>query len=515
MPQSDELIFLEEDEVSNSQESAATPWRVLIVDDEEQIHVVTKLALQGVTFADRSLEFLHAYSGEESIQIMREQSHIALILMDVVMETDHAGLDAVRAIREEIGNKFCRIVLRTGQPGEAPERDIITQYDINDYKEKTELTSTKLFTVIYTALASYRDLTALADNKRGLEEVIDATSTLLQLHSLELFAEGVLEQLAALLHLDYDTVLIDGMGVAALLGEDGESPRLLATTGRYSDAGDGSLLGVESTVKQRIAEAVATKSTIIKEHYFVQYLHAPHGQEYVLYLESPRKIVKADSDLLELFSRNVMLAMDNLHMQKNLQKSQSELVLMLSEAIEQRSKETGNHVRRVAEYSRILGRLIGLSDRDVEVLATAAPLHDAGKVAIPDAILNKPGKLTDDEMILMREHAQLGSRIFSGNNLPVLKAAEVIAGQHHEHWDGNGYPNKLVGNDIHIFGRIVAIADVFDALSNPRCYKPAWPEDQVLALLDKESGKQFDPTLIDLWMANLDQVRVVAEQLAD
>jgi response regulator RpfG family c-di-GMP phosphodiesterase len=515
MPQSDELTFLEEDVVSSLPGSAVTPWRVLLVDDEKEVHAVTKLALHGVTFDDRPLEFLHAYTGEESVQIMREQSNVALILMDVVMETDHAGLDAVRTIREDLGNKFCRIVLRTGQPGEAPERDIITQYDINDYKEKTDLTSTKLFTVVYTALTSYRDLMSLADNKRGLEKVIDASSSLLQLHSLELFSEGVLEQLAALLHLDYDTVLMNGMGLAALLGEEGTAPRLLATTGRYSDGVDGSSVDIEPTAKARIAEAVANKSTIIEENYFVQYLHAPHGEEYVFYLSSPRPILEADRDLLELFSRNVMLAMDNLHMQQNLQTSQRELVLMLSEAVEQRSKETGNHVRRVAEYSRILGRLAGLSDSDVEVLATAAPLHDAGKVAIPDAILNKPGKLTDEEMTLMKEHAELGSRIFEGNNLPVLNAARVIAGQHHEHWDGNGYPNRLVGEGIHIFGRIVAIADVFDALSNHRCYKPAWPEEQVLALLEKESGKQFDPALISLWMENLDEIRIVAKQLAD
>jgi CheY-like chemotaxis protein len=157
MPQSDELVFAAEDEVTSSPESAVTPWRVLLVDDEEEIHAVTVLALEGVTFADQPLEFLHAYSGAESVQIMRENDDIALILMDVVMETDHAGLDAVRTIRQEIGNRYCRIVLRTGQPGEAPERDIITQYDINDYKEKTELTATKLFTVVHTALASYRD----------------------------------------------------------------------------------------------------------------------------------------------------------------------------------------------------------------------------------------------------------------------------------------------------------------------------------------------------------------------
>lgn len=514
MPQSDELVFVEE-EINSSVEGEITPWRVLLVDDEEEIHAVTTLALQGVTFADRPLEFLHAYSGEESIQIMREQSDIALILMDVVMETDQAGLNAVRTIRQEIGNRFCRIVLRTGQPGEAPERDIITQYDINDYKEKTELTATKLFTVVYTALASYRDLVSLADNKRGLEKVIDASSSLLQRHSLELFAEGVLQQLSALLHLDYDTVLMDGMGVAELLGEEGTPPRLLAATGCYSANADGAASEIAIAAKERIAKAVATKSTIIEPHYFVQYLHAPHGQEYVLYIASPRAILQADRDLLELFCRNVALAMDNLHMHDILQTSQRELVLMLSEAIEQRSKETGNHVRRVAEYSRILGQRAGLSDIDIEVLATAAPLHDAGKVAIPDAILNKPGRLTDEEMVLMRQHAEFGSRIFDGHDLPVLKAAHLIAGQHHERWDGKGYPNQLKGDETHIFGRIVAIADVFDALSNDRCYKTAWPEKDVLELLEQESGKQFDPKLIGLWMRNLDEIRDVGRRLAD
>jgi response regulator RpfG family c-di-GMP phosphodiesterase len=356
---------------------------------------------------------------------------------------------------------------------------------------------------------------SLADNKRGLEKVIEASSSLLQRHSLELFAEGVLQQLAALLHLDYDSVLMDGVGVAELLGDEGTPPRLLAATGRYFNEQGGPASEMEKVAKQRIAEAIANKNTVIEPHYFVQYLHAPHGQEYVLYIASPRAIVQADRDLLEMFCRNVALAMDNLHMHDSLRKSQTELVLMLSEAIEQRSKETGNHVRRVAEYSRILGQRAGLSPGDVEVLATAAPLHDAGKVAIPDAILNKPSRLTDDEMTLMMKHAEYGSRIFEGHDMPVLKAAQVIAGQHHERWDGNGYPNQLKGDETHIFGRIVAIADVFDALSNDRCYKKAWPEDKVIALLEEESGKQFDPELIGLWMRDMDEIRAVGQLLAD
>ena len=143
------------------------PWKILVVDDDEEVHKVTRLALTGFTFKGRPLRFLDASSGREAVELMRSEQDVAIVLMDVVMETEHAGLDAVEAIRKELGNRRVRIVLRTGHAGQVPERDVVTRYDINDYREKAELTVNKLFTVIHTSLSHYHELAGLAANHHG------------------------------------------------------------------------------------------------------------------------------------------------------------------------------------------------------------------------------------------------------------------------------------------------------------------------------------------------------------
>lgn len=198
-------------------------------------------------------------------------------------------------------------------------------------------------------------------------------------------------------------------------------------------------------------------------------------------------------DLTELF---------NLH--KEINDTQKEMVYKMGEVGESRSKETGNHVKRVANYSKELALLYGLSEYDANILFTASPMHDIGKVGIEDIILNKPGKLTHDEFEIMKAHSQIGYDVLKGSNREVLKAAAIVAHQHHEKYNGQGYPQGLKGEDIHIYGRITSIADVFDALGSNRCYKKAWNDDDIFKLLIDGRGEQFDPKLIDLFLENKD-----------
>jgi len=172
---------------------------------------------------------------------------------------------------------------------------------------------------------------------------------------------------------------------------------------------------------------------------------------------------------------------------------------------EQRSKDTNNHTLRVTKYSQLLGDLYGLSEREIEVLAIAAPLHDIGKLGIPDSILLKPGKLTEKEYEVMKNHCSIGYKMLSHSKRDVLQAAAIIAHQHHERWDGTGYPQGLAGNEIHVFGRIVTVVDVFDALATERVYKKEWVLSEILAYIEEERGKQFDPKLIDIMIENIDE----------
>ncbi|MGA1931808.1 PAS domain-containing protein [Arcobacter sp. YIC-464] len=189
---------------------------------------------------------------------------------------------------------------------------------------------------------------------------------------------------------------------------------------------------------------------------------------------------------------------------EEIEETQRELVYKLGEVGETRSKETGNHVKRVAQYSRDLALLYGLSKAECDILFAASPMHDIGKVGIPDEILKKPGKLTTEEFDIMKSHCNIGFNILKGSQRPVLKAAAIIANEHHEKYDGSGYPKGLKGQEIHIFGRITALADVFDALGSDRYYKKAWEDEKIFNLIREEKGKHFDPILVDLFMDNIE-----------
>jgi PAS domain S-box-containing protein len=195
--------------------------------------------------------------------------------------------------------------------------------------------------------------------------------------------------------------------------------------------------------------------------------------------------------------------------------TQKEVVLTMGAIGETRSQETGLHVKRVAEYSYLLAKLVGLSENEASLLKQASPMHDIGKVGIPDSILNKPGKLTSEEFETMKSHAMIGYEMLKHSKRPILRASAQVALTHHEKYDGSGYPQGLRAEDIPIYGRITAIADVFDALGHDRCYKKAWELERILDLFKQESGKHFDPNLIDLFFENLDSFLSIRDNFQD
>jgi response regulator RpfG family c-di-GMP phosphodiesterase len=202
-------------------------------------------------------------------------------------------------------------------------------------------------------------------------------------------------------------------------------------------------------------------------------------------------------------------------LQKEIEDTQREVVFTMGAIGETRSKETGNHVKRVAEYSRILAESVGLSEEKCNLLVDASPMHDIGKVAIPDSILHKPARLTDEEFVIMRNHAELGYKMLAHSNRPLLKIASVIAFEHHERWDGDGYPRHIKGEEISIEARITAIADVFDALGSNRVYKQAWEDQKIFDYFKEQRGKQFDPNLVDIFFENLNKFLEIREKFKD
>ncbi|MFS0823928.1 HD domain-containing phosphohydrolase [Bacillus sp. 1P02SD] len=204
------------------------------------------------------------------------------------------------------------------------------------------------------------------------------------------------------------------------------------------------------------------------------------------------------------FSENEMLSSE-------LEATQKEILFTLGEITETRSKETGNHVRRVAEFSKLLALKYGLSHEEAELLKSASPLHDVGKIGIPDSILTKPEKLTKEEFEMMKTHTTIGYQMLKHSNRKILEAAAIIALTHHEKYDGSGYPGGLKGEEIPLYGRIAAISDVFDALSNDRVYKKAWEIERIMEYFREQKGKHFDPQLVDLFLENINEFVAIKE----
>lgn len=208
-------------------------------------------------------------------------------------------------------------------------------------------------------------------------------------------------------------------------------------------------------------------------------------------------------------------ALESAILYQEIEDTQKEIIFTMAEVGESRSKETGNHVKRVAEYSRVLAIGVGMNDSEADLLRMASPMHDIGKIGIPDAVLKKPGKLDEAEFEIMKSHAAVGYSMLKNSKRKILRTAAIVAHEHHEKWNGKGYPRGLAGEDIHIFGRITAIADVFDALGSDRVYKQAWPLEKILNLFKEERGQHFDPKLVDVFFDHLDELLAIRERFAD
>jgi len=243
------------------------------------------------------------------------------------------------------------------------------------------------------------------------------------------------------------------------------------------------------------------------------FLHKPADP--VQFLARARSLLKLRSKDLELQERADSLAETVRKATADILLSEEETIFRLTRAAEYRDKETKNHIVRMGHYSRLLAARIGRSTTEQELIFLAAPMHDMGKVAIPDSILLKEGKLTPTEWEIMKSHARAGYEILKESDSPVIKMGAEIALSHHEKWDGSGYPSGVKGKDIPLTGRICALADVFDALVSTRPYKKAWPLSEVLDTLKKGKGQHFDPTLVDEFLQIIPDVQKVRKALPD
>lgn len=507
MPHDDLMDFFTDDEpIEKQHRPAAASWKAMIVDDDPSVHEATIFSLQRFTFLGKGIQWISAYSAREARRLLEQETDIALLFLDVVMEDDHAGLEFAKWYREKNINPCTRIILRTGQPGQAPEREIIVNYDLHDYKTKTELTSDKLFTTTVTALRSYHDMNRLKETGKGLEGIIHATASIFKMQTMYEYAKSVLKQIEQILD-------IRSSGIICAHSVDEDGWKILAETGSFSLPKD-EIFGILRNYNE-------SASTSVDENGFmIRILAQDERSRYAIFLEPTGTLSDIQSRMLLMFCNNVSIGLSNIKLYDSLLNANRVTVMSLAQVTESRDHNTGEHVFRIASASELLVRALldrqiypdELTEETVAFLGLSSTLHDIGKVTVKDQILLKPGRLTADEFNEIKLHTVKGADILdtvirnAGESVRYLEMGREIALYHHERWDGNGYPHGLKGREIPIEARITAIVDVFDALTHSRCYKPAYSVEEAREIIKDGSGTLFDPLITEVFLEICDQI---------
>ncbi len=491
-------------------EKSLSVWKIIIADDEEQVHAVSELVLADFQFEQKKLDIIHTHSASETRLELIKHPDTAVLLLDVVMESDHAGLDLVKEIRNDLNNRSLRIILCTGQPGQAPEERVIIDYDINDYCSKTELTARRLKTTLYTALRSYRDISAVEASQRSLQQIIESSPDIYRQSRVQSFAEAAIVQLSHMPECE-DNVLYARVNTSSK-----NRLTILAATGNFESLVHlNAYTDLPEPYRSSLIDAAENCQNSYEHKHFVLAVQDKYLGQHLLFLGTYAKQFRIGHQVLSVFWKNLALAFENLQLQREINNSQVEMLHILANAVETRAQGIGNHVKRVAETCELLALEYGLNTVDAEIIKLAAPLHDIGKISIPDHILNKAGALTEDEWTVMRTHSEIGWRLLKQSKRPVMQIASQIAKDHHEHWDGSGYPHGISGDAISLPGRIVAVADNFDALGSKRCYKTPWKTDHIRSYFESERGKKFEPKLVDILFDIWDEAMAYRALLPD
>ncbi len=454
---------------------------ILIIDDMEA-NINTLMAL-----LDEKYDILASLDGEGGLDILADEENIDLILLDIVMpEMD--GFEVCRRLKSNSKTKDIPVLFITADNN---ENTIEKAYEVGgvDYITKP-FKARELLSRINTHLS-------LSEQKHLLEKDLQTNISLLNQYKDVVDISTIVSKTdlqGKITYVNDAFIKISGYSKDELIGK---SHNIV----RHPDVPSSIFKDLWETVKNKHMWQGEVKN-IKKDgtYYVVQSVVMP--------------ILDSNGDIEEFISVRHDIT-DIYNLQREIEDTQKEVVFTMGAIGETRSKETGNHVKRVAEYSKLLALYAGLSQEDITLLTDASPMHDIGKVGIPDNILHKPGKLTDDEFIIMRTHAELGYKMLAHSNRPLLKTAAKVALEHHERWDGFGYPKHLKGEEISIQGRITAIADVFDALGSDRVYKEAWEDERIFDYFKEQREKQFDPKLIDLFFENLNDFLEIRNKFKD
>jgi len=371
-----------------------------------------------------------------------------------------------------------------------------------DPKNRLSIYRDDLFLAVLAAIRSYGDLYKFDEEGISLDQIMESAKHIYTENQMYSFSSHVIKQLLSVVclgNLDEEK-MISGFVASKMDG----MYMITYGTGSYQKYEKLILNDViPHTIQTLISKNRKTGQNEFTDSTFMLFFSHDLGTDNIIFIESEKTIGAWERNLIQLFETNLKEDYTKLCKLNQSKMSTEKLVQTLSEVVEAKSKEMNHHVRRVASYSRLLAQGYGLDQESIEALEVASMIHDIGKLSIPESILNKPGKLSVEEFENVKKHAMVGYEMMKNSKHALIQMAAVIARDHHEKWNGTGYPIGLEKEGTHLFGRIVALADVFDALSTDRVYKKAWPLEQIIDLLKKERGEHFDPKLVDIMLENI------------
>lgn len=457
-----------------------TSKTILVIDDTEaNVNALLELL-------EDEYDMLGSLDGEDALEILNEEK-VDLILLDIMMP----GIDGFEVCRRLKANEKTKDIPVIFITAKTDEDSIEKAYEIGgvDYINKP-FRAREVISRIHNHIF-------LAEQKANLEENLKTNITLLNQYK-EVVDKGTIvsktDLKGRITYANDAFCKISGYSREELIGK-------AHNIVRHPEMPSKAYRELWETIKNKNIWYGEVKN------------RRKDGRTYVV-KSVVMPILDTNGNIVEYISVRHDIT-DIYNLKKEIVDTQREVVFTMGAIGETRSKETGNHVKRVAEYSRIVAKHIGMSEENIILLVDASPMHDIGKVAIHDNILHKPARLTNEEFMVMRKHAEIGYRLLAHSTRPLLKTAATIAFEHHERWDGNGYPRHLREEEISIEARITAIADVFDALGSDRVYKRAWHDEKIFEYFRNQRGKQFDPHLVDVFFEHIDEFLAVREQFKD
>ena len=455
------------------------PWKILIVDDDADVHTATRMALRGIDFRGRTLEFLDAYSGTQALELLQDHPDCAVIFMDVIMETDDAGLRTAVRLRE-MGFKLPRIIVRTGFQGQAPERKVIVDYDIHDYKEKAGLSAQSLFTTVISALRAYDDLLTLEAHKRGLMGVLESVSWF-DVNAIGRYVSGMLVQFATLLRLGSTPIVI----AAQARGRAESPPWVLAclrdgqVSSEYTRVQD-----LPPGVAQLIVQSLELQSAISTAQAQTLFFHN-HGIDLVVHAEGPQVFAQADDVLLDVFLMTVCQAISNHRNFRQVVQDRDALLRSLALQGMPSDANTAQELDRVAALTTAMAQRLHTSLSFGQEIG----MDFIGDIGVASLLHHL------DESALSGAATAVG--VNAAGALGLVR--DILSGRH-AHVDGSGHPQGLRGDAIPLAARLVAVAAAYVAMTSPGAGRQTVAPLVAQQAIESAQGQKFDPRIVHAFL---------------